>query len=116
MAFRQPHLYRRRKARIAGHAEDRQELVEEMKMFFAAFATAVLAAGAAYAASATNLDAEPRTIVVTEGGTRVEVVIAPGETEQICQNGCFVTMPDGDRAALSGSEAIEIEDGKGRLR
>ena len=74
------------------------------------------ASGAAQAASAVNNDAEPRTIVVTEGGNRVEIVIAAGETAQFCPSGCFVTMPDGDRAALSGVETIEIRDGKGRVR
>lgn len=76
----------------------------------------VVATGGAQAASAVNMDSEPRTIVVTEGGTRAEIVVAPGETAQFCPNGCFVTMPDGDRAALSGAETIELRGGKGRVR
>lgn len=89
-----------------------------MKKFgaFLAFALAVTAAGASHAATAINMDAEPRTIVVTEGANRVEVVINPGETAQICPTGCFVTMPNGDRAALSGAETIEIQNGAGRVR
>ena len=72
--------------------------------------------GAAHAATAINLDDEPRTIIVTEGASRVEIVIPSGETAQFCSSGCFVTLPDGDRAALSGAETIEIRGGKGRMR
>jgi len=78
---------------------------------------ALLAAlGPAAAASVINKDAEPRTIVVTEGSTRTELVVAPGESVEFCPSTCFVTMPDGDRAALTGSEIIEISGGKGRIR
>jgi hypothetical protein len=89
-----------------------------MKKFGAvlAFAVATMAAGASHAATAINMDSEPRTITVTEGGNRVEIVIPAGETAQFCPSGCFVTMPDGDRAALSGAETIEISGGKGRVR
>jgi hypothetical protein len=87
-----------------------------MKKFSIAFALVLAATGAGQAASAVNLDSEPRTIVVTEGGNRVEVVLAAGETAEFCPSGCFVTMPNGDRAALSGSETIEIQNGAGRMR
>ncbi|MBX3530887.1 MAG: hypothetical protein KF849_09785 [Rhizobiaceae bacterium] len=89
-----------------------------MKKFGAVlvFVLASAAASASHAATAINMDSEPRTITVTEGGNRVEVVIPAGETAQICPSGCFVTMPDGDRAALTGSETIEISGGKGRVR
>lgn len=87
-----------------------------MRVFAAVLLMVVAAAGGAHAASAINMDSEPRTIVVTEGGNRVEVVIPGGETAQICPSGCFVTMPNGDRAALSGAETIEIRNGAGRVR
>lgn len=78
---------------------------------------ALLAAGApAFAASAVNNDAEVHTIIVTEGGDRSELTVAAGETVEFCPTGCFVTMPDGERHALTGTEVIEITDGKGRLR
>lgn len=70
----------------------------------------------ALSASAINLDKETRIIVVTERGTRNEVSIPAGQSVQICQSGCFVTMPDGDREALTGIETIEISNGKGRVR
>jgi len=76
----------------------------------------VAVSGSAFAASAVNRDDQPRTLVVTEGGTQQELTLAAGETVDFCQNGCFVTMPDGDREALAGGETIEISGGKGRIR
>lgn len=72
--------------------------------------------GGAIAASAINLDSEPRTIGVTEGGTQSEIVIAPGDTAEFCPAGCFVRMPDGDIEVLTGLETIEISGGIGRIR
>ena len=68
-------------------------------------------AGRRIAASAVNLDNEPRTLIVTEGGNKPELALAAGETVEFCPAGCFVTMPNGDREALTGSETIEISGG-----
>ena len=77
----------------------------------------LLAAGAsAQAASAVNLDSEPRTLIVTEGGSKSELALAGGESVDFCPSGCFVTMPNGDRQALTGSEVIEISGGQARIR
>lgn len=78
----------------------------------------VLAAGAgpAAAASAVNLDNEPRTLVVTEGADRTDLVVGAGETVEFCPSGCFVTMPNGDREALTGGETVEISGGAGRVK
>lgn len=73
-------------------------------------------AGQSVAASAVNLDSEPRTLIVTEGGTRTELALAGGETVEFCPSGCFVTMPNGDLEALTGSETIEISNGVARIR
>ena len=73
-------------------------------------------AGSAFAASAVNLDSEPRTLIVTEGGTRTELALAGGETVEFCPSGCFVTMPNGDLEALTGAETIEISGGVARIR
>lgn len=70
----------------------------------------------AFAASAQNNDGEVRTIVVTENGERTEIEIGAGETAEFCQNGCFVTFPNGDREALTGSETIDISGGAGHVR
>lgn len=72
--------------------------------------------GAASAASVVNKDDQPRTIIVTQGGSKSEIVVNSGETVSFCQSGCFVTMPNGDREALSGAEAIEISGGVAHIR
>jgi hypothetical protein len=87
-----------------------------MKKFLLAAFAMIATAGAGNAASAVNLDAEPVTIVVTEGGDRTELTIAPGETVDFCPNACFVTLPNGDREALTGSETIEISGGIATIR
>ncbi|HEY6629997.1 MAG TPA: hypothetical protein VIZ90_00960 [Rhizobiaceae bacterium] len=77
----------------------------------------LLAGGAsAQAASAVNLDSEPRTLVVTEGGSKSELAIGAGETVDFCATGCFVTLPNGDIEALSGSETVEISGGVARIK
>lgn len=72
--------------------------------------------GTAYAASILNSDAEPQTVVVTEGGDKSELTVGPGESIEFCASGCFVTMPNGDRQALTGSETVEISGGAGTIR
>lgn len=72
--------------------------------------------GAASAASIINRDADPQTVVVTEGGDKSELTVGPGETVDFCAGGCFVTMPNGDREALTGSETVEISGGAGTIR
>lgn len=80
-------------------------------------AVALLAAGGcAYAASAVNKDAQTRTLVVTEGGSKSELALAAGETVEFCASGCFVTLPNGDLEALTGSETIEISGGVARIK
>jgi len=87
-----------------------------MKTFVVAGLTLLGTCGAALATSAFNKDSEPRTLIVTENGTRSELTLAPGETVEFCSSGCFVTMPNGDRLALTGSEDVEISGGGGRVR
>ncbi len=80
-------------------------------------AVAFLAAGgAAFAASAVNRDSETRTLIVTEGGSKSELNLAGGETVQFCSGGCFVTLPNGDLEALTGSETIEISGGVAKIK
>lgn len=64
------------------------------------------------AASLTNKDGDTRTLIVSEGASKSELSVASGETVSICPNGCFLTMPNGDREALKGNEMIEISNGK----
>ncbi|MDQ2635151.1 MAG: hypothetical protein M3Y43_11035 [Pseudomonadota bacterium] len=80
-------------------------------------ALCLLAAGAsAQAASAVNLDSEPRTLIVTEGSSKSELALGGGQSVDFCPNGCFVTMPNGDIEALTGSETVEISGGVGRIK
>jgi hypothetical protein len=87
-----------------------------MLKFWAATALLIAAGGQAFAASATNLDKEPRTLLVTEGGNQTELALAAGETVEFCPTGCFVTLPNGDREALTGSERIEISNGQAKIK
>lgn len=86
-----------------------------LKSLVAAFAV-LAAAGAAHAASAVNLDDEARTLMVTEGGSKGELVIGPNQTVEFCSNGCFVTLPNGDIEALTGGETVEISGGVARIK
>ena len=85
------------------------------KSLVAAVALAIVASSA-NAASAVNKDAETRTLVVTEGGSKTDLALAGGETVEFCQNGCFVTLPNGDLEALTGSETVEISGGVARIK
>ncbi|MER9299153.1 hypothetical protein NKI38_22040 [Mesorhizobium sp. M0621] len=76
----------------------------------------VAAIGSAHAASAVNKDAETRTLIVTEGGSKTDLALAGGETVEFCPNGCFVTLPNGDLEALTGSETVEISGGVARIK
>jgi len=66
---------------------------------------------AANGATLTNKDANSQTVVVTEGGVKNELAIASGETITFCNAGCFLTLPNGDRAVLAGPENVEIVNG-----
>ena len=65
----------------------------------------------AHAATLENKDADTQTVTVTEDGVRNEVAVATGEVITFCNDGCFITMPNGDRAALSGNESVQIVGG-----
>ena len=87
-----------------------------MRKFCAATVMLAAVGGQAHAASAVNLDSEPRTLIVTEGGNKSELAVGAGETVEFCPSGCFVTMPNGDREALTGSETIEISGGDAKIK
>ena len=72
--------------------------------------------GVSGAASIANLDDQPATILVTEGGSQTELAVGAGETVEFCTGGCFVTLPNGDREALTGSETVEISGGVARIK
>lgn len=68
-------------------------------------------AGGALAASISNSGSSSIVLIVVENGNRVEVSLDAGGSDSICPAGCFVTLPNGDRLGLAGSESIDIKDG-----
>jgi hypothetical protein len=87
-----------------------------MKRVSVAVIAMLAATGAASSASLTNKDADNHTVVVTEGGVKNELAIASGETVTFCNGGCFLTLPNGDRAALAGPETVEIVNGQAVIK
>ena len=72
----------------------------------------IVAAGQAIGATLTNHDAETFLLTVTERGDRTELRVRKGQTVEFCLDGCFVALPNGDRAALTGHEIIEVSGGR----
>jgi phosphopantothenate synthetase len=73
-------------------------------------------AGQATGATLTNLDADPFMFIVTEDGERTEAGVREGETLEFCLHGCFVVLPNGNRAALTGDEIIEVSGGRVKFK
>ncbi len=87
-----------------------------MKKMSAAFIAMLAMTSIASAASVVNRDADAQTLMVTEGADKAELTVGPGETIEFCAGGCFVTMPNGDRQALTGSETVEISGGAAKIK
>lgn len=85
------------------------------RLFTALLLAAPLGVSAASAATVTNRDDVAHVLVVTEGSNQAEVSIGAGETIEICPTGCFVTLPNGDREVLTGTERLEIEKSRGHI-
>lgn len=87
-----------------------------MKRVLIAIATLGLTAAATQAATVKNNDDKAYTLVVTEGGQRSEIALGAGQSITVCSGGCFITLPNGDREALSGGEAVEISGGRAKVK
>ena len=87
-----------------------------MKKISAALIAMLAMTSVASAASVINRDAEAQTLMVTEGADKAELTVGPGETLEFCEGGCFVTMPNGDRQALTGSETVVISGGAATIK
>jgi hypothetical protein len=87
-----------------------------MKKFSTALIALMAMTSMASAASVINRDAEAQTLIVTEGADKAELIVGAGETLEFCAGGCFVTMPNGDRQALTGSETVEIAGGTATIK
>lgn len=83
----------------------------EMKTIPAALAIVFAAIPAARAATILNSGVEPVIVTVTEGADRTEFEVAPEERLDFCAAGCFVTLPNGDRHVLQGTETLKLQDG-----
>lgn len=81
----------------------------------AMMALMVVTPAIASAATVTNLDDTDHVLIVSEGGSQVELNIGAGETIEICPDGCFVTLPNGDREVLTGTETLQIEASRGKI-
>ena len=87
-----------------------------MKLIAAAILALSASISGAGAATIINTDGQAYSLQVTEGGEQNEIGIQSGETISVCPAGCFVTMPNGDRETLSGSETVEIVGGKANIK
>jgi hypothetical protein len=68
------------------------------------------------AATIVNNDSQAYQLKITESGHQSEVGIAPGQSIEACASGCFLTLPNGDRETLSGSETVTIVGGKASIK
>ena len=84
--------------------------------FCVAACSALLAGARRWPQAPSICDSEPRTLIVTEGGSKSELALAAAKPSSFCPNGCFVTLPNGDLEALTGSETIEISGGVARIK
>jgi len=87
-----------------------------MRNLLAILIAASAAASPAHAATIINKDSQPYMLKITESGQQSEIGIAPGESVDVCSAGCFLTMPNGDRETLAGTETVEIVGGKASIK
>lgn len=87
-----------------------------MKVIVAAILAISATSSVAGAATIINTDGQAYSLQITEGGAQSDVGIQAGETISACPSGCFITMPNGDRETLSGSETVEIVGGKAKIK
>ncbi|MBB5703828.1 hypothetical protein FHS76_003738 [Ochrobactrum daejeonense] len=93
-----------------------KQVISLAKLALVAAIVFAASAGGAYAATISNNDSDPQTVVVTEGAAKREMIVAPGETVDFCPSGCFVTFPNGDREALTGDETVTISGGAASVK
>lgn len=85
-------------------------------MMIALAGLAAASAGPSLAASVKNSDAETVVLKIVENGKGSEIMLRSGQEEQICPEGCFLSLPNGDRIGLSGGENVEIIKGGAVLK
>ncbi|UXM94348.1 hypothetical protein N5853_09530 [Bartonella sp. HY329] len=72
------------------------------------FCTSALSPTNSMAATVQNSGDKAAIIIVAEGAARRDYSVDPQKQISFCLKGCFITLANGDRYALNGSEAIEI--------
>ncbi len=107
---------RRLKPQSTDQREPAQGPVMHMRTILTLLIIGLAAGAEAGAATIVNKDAQPYLLKITESGHQSEVGIAPGQSVDACASGCFLTMPNGDRETLSGSESVEIVGGKASIK
>lgn len=78
----------------------------------AAALAALLASASAHAATVTNDDAEERTVEVYIGDAATMVPIAPGQTVEVCPEGCLLVLEGEEFDAPDGDEVFRISGGR----
>ena len=63
----------------------------------------------AAAATFRNPGTEARTVTVSEGGERRDVVIEAGASIETCFDGCFVLLPTGAATIVRAPQAVVVE-------
>lgn len=76
----------------------------------------LIAAGAANAATLNNVGNTPVVLQVAETSGRIDVSLEPGQSQEVCPEGCFITLPNGDHVGLTGGETVDIEDSVATVR
>ena len=79
-------------------------------------AVAAFAAGQAQALTLTNRDTAEQRVQITEGGDESvtqDVVIAADQTlDELCTEGCTITLESGEQESFEGYEIVYIEKGR----
>jgi hypothetical protein len=81
-----------------------------------ALLVALAGIGSAQAATLMNSGSDAVVVQVADADGRFDVSLDPGASEEVCPSGCFVTLPNGDRIGLGGSETVDIRDGSATVQ
>ncbi|MDX1402271.1 MAG: hypothetical protein R3245_10140 [Kiloniellales bacterium] len=77
---------------------------------------ALLLAGDGMALTLTNWEAVDQRLQISEGGDETvtyDIVISAHETlVELCQDGCTISLENGEQQSFEGSEEVSIEDGR----
>ncbi len=73
--------------------------------------SALLVSGNVFAASLTNYDETPHTLIITENGNQSKITLEGNQSvEGVCVNGCTLKYGESEEYNLAGDEIVAIED------